>query len=146
MRVISLSIDYIQASSGHSPEARAPDSDWASEEAKEETEKGPMFMYGERIVSRKKRRFQRPHSAVDRSTNGVDQDSMADECETTERPKSSPCKPRPKSAVTFQRLNSSFESDTDPSDGDTVSRPPSALDRLTPHQAWEGDTFDITKN
>ncbi|GFR82168.1 hypothetical protein ElyMa_000620100 [Elysia marginata] len=87
IRLISLSLDYIQMSSGHSPEAWRPpqpsrqalavvvsdDEDDpgrppfnTQDTTPEDTadHKSPFFLYGERIWERKRRRIQRPVSAA----------------------------------------------------------------------------------
>ncbi|XP_005098224.1 uncharacterized protein LOC101855188 [Aplysia californica] len=150
MRLISLSIDYIQASSGHSPEAWRPETQKGSEEIVDEADQGPLFMYGERIVSRKKRRMPRPMSAVERSSSMfMDHSSIADESVTSDRPKSSPGKPRPTTSMGFLRVNASFDSDTEAGssehDGPTSSRPSTSASRVTPRQDWGEDTSEMTK-
>ncbi|GFO15346.1 hypothetical protein PoB_004185100 [Plakobranchus ocellatus] len=124
IRLISLSMDYIQMSSGHSPEAWRPSevtrrsslspvvSEDEQEESPSQTEasvkpeapgdnQSPFFLYGERIWERKKRRIQRPMSAVPsrRSSNMADSvlSSLEDDFEAStvsgaQRPRSSPGK------------------------------------------------------
>lgn len=91
IRTIALTLDYIQTCSGHSPEGLAPDGGYVS--TVESTEdKGPCFLYGERIVSRKKRRTLRPQSAVDKSSSRLSSEtaSMVSTTEVNARPQSSP--------------------------------------------------------
>ena len=86
IRLISLTLDYINNCSGHSPEGLAPD----SEEEYERADEGPCFMYGERIVSRKKRRFKRSQSAAENSRSSGSLSSIPSTLPTTIRPQSSP--------------------------------------------------------
>lgn len=60
IRLISLTLDYINSCSGHSPEGLAPQAEMPDEREDE----GPCFMYGQRIISRKRRRIKRPHSTM----------------------------------------------------------------------------------
>ncbi|XP_059154065.1 uncharacterized protein LOC131939642 [Physella acuta] len=57
IRLLTVSLDYIQASSGHSPEARTSHSPGTGDTL-------PFVLYGERIWNRKRRRITRPTSAV----------------------------------------------------------------------------------
>lgn len=86
IRLISLTLDYINNCSGHSPEGLAPD----SEEEYEREDEGPCFMYGERIVSRKKRRFKRSQSAAENSRSSGSLSSIPSSLPASIRPQSSP--------------------------------------------------------
>ncbi|XP_062619074.1 uncharacterized protein LOC134280648 [Saccostrea cucullata] len=86
IRLISLTLDYINNCSGHSPEGLAPD----SEEEYEREDEGPCFMYGERIVSRKKRRFKRSQSAAVNSRSSSSLSSIPSALPSAVRPQSSP--------------------------------------------------------
>ena len=94
IRLISLTLDYIQTSSGHSLEGLAPDgdSDSRSEYDDDKKDEGPCFMYGERIVSRKKRRTIRPQSAMDKSMSKHSSEtaSVVSTSDVSIRPQSSP--------------------------------------------------------
>ena len=121
IRLISLSLDYIQMSSGHSPEAWRPpeprrplisvsvsdDEDEPTQlEMQVKTEDAgddqqPFFLYGERIWERKRRRIQRPMSAVPSRRTGVmdntlssltSDDAGSSIASHSQRPKSSPGK------------------------------------------------------
>jgi len=93
IRLISVTLDYIQTHSGHSAEGLPPDGIKIVTEEEREDE-GPTFMYGERIVSRKKRRTLRPQSAMDKSSSRLDSEtaSTISTLEFTPRPQSSPPK------------------------------------------------------
>ena len=90
IRTVGLTLDYIHTCSGHSPEALAPNHKYVFEE--DNRDKGPCFLYGERIVSRKKRRALRPQSAMDKhsSKNHSETASITSTTEITPRPQSSP--------------------------------------------------------
>ena len=121
--MISVSINYIRSSSGHSREA------WPLELNKtgacaESTQEGepdcaetePLFMYGERIVSRKMRRSHRPMSALEHQPQADDASVQAEEQPPIlTRAASRSLRRRPKSACVRWRAVSatSFESDTD---------------------------------
>ncbi|XP_064613558.1 uncharacterized protein LOC135477407 [Liolophura sinensis] len=65
IRLISLTLDYIQACSGRSQEAvPIPTPRSVSEASDDNAEEDPCFLYGERIVSRRAKRFQRPQSSA----------------------------------------------------------------------------------
>lgn len=93
IRCIALTLDYIQTCSGHSPEALAPQGEYVQEEDSR-AENGPCFLYGERIVSRKKRRTLRPQSAMDKSfSRSISETASAiSSADDTPRPQSSPAK------------------------------------------------------
>ena len=109
IRLINLTLDYINSSSGHSPEGLHPD----YVDTRKREESTPMFMYGERLVSRKFgkkfRRVQSAHGGLGRQNSEEDltnQESEANdkgEERKVERPKSSPAKPH----TTFTGLSRS---------------------------------------
>ena len=135
IRLISVTLDYIQANSGHSSEALAPDTD---EEEIEKKSDGPCFLYGERIISRKKRRNLRPQSAFDQFGTPHDSDtaSTASTGLTTPRPQSSPVRKRP----TFI---TSLRDDVSESGYLSVH---SKSGTTTPQPAWaEAEPSEITK-
>ncbi|XP_046345309.1 uncharacterized protein LOC124125941 [Haliotis rufescens] len=147
IRMVSVSLDYIQSSSGKSPEGMSPEKEKLKSESEDESDEEdnePCFMYGERIVSRRARRFKRPQSAMDRSSNrresvsSVVSDSMTS---LPPRPQSTPSRRRP--TMTFQ-LSSGDESDRH-SDSGSERTEISSCGRATPKYEWERDTSDITK-
>ncbi|KAH3738801.1 uncharacterized protein LOC127851134 [Dreissena polymorpha] len=92
IRLISLTLDYIQTHSGHSAEGLPPQGEKVHEEEQKDDE-GPTFLYGERIVSRKKRRNLRPQSALDKSSTSrynSETASIVSTAEINTRPQSSP--------------------------------------------------------
>lgn len=93
IRTVSLTLDYIQTCSGHSPEALAPGGGRV-EDDDVRVDSGPCFLYGERIVSRKKRRTLRPQSAMDKSSSRINSEtaSVVSTTEITPRPQSSPAR------------------------------------------------------
>ncbi|CAC5372448.1 unnamed protein product [Mytilus coruscus] len=88
IRLISLTLDYINSCSGHSPEGLAP----KEEMVQEKEDEGPFFMYGQRIISRKRRRIKRPQSAMFSGTRRrkSDSDFSASLASVQIRPQSSP--------------------------------------------------------
>ncbi|XP_052811383.1 uncharacterized protein LOC128239014 [Mya arenaria] len=95
IRLISLTLDYIQTHSGHSAEGLPPDGAKVVEKVVPEYDDGPTFLYGERIVSRKKRRTLRPQSALDKSSSRLnslnsESSSTISTIGITARPQSSP--------------------------------------------------------
>ena len=139
IRLISLSLDYIQASSGHSPEGLSPIKEDSDREDLNDSpeEKGPCFLYGERIVSRRVRRFRRPQSAAEKSRSGSVASSSDTGSVTTPRPKSSPTKNR-QSVLWMTAL---LDDDDDNVDNDAESEKPSS----PVENAWEDETDEITK-
>ncbi|XP_069138349.1 uncharacterized protein [Argopecten irradians] len=143
IRLISVTLDYINACSGQSPEGLGPD----SEEEYEKPEGSPCFLYGERIVSRKRRRFQRPQSAAERSRvkplDLSDLSERSSEVSSSTRPQSSPAKSR--TFITSLKGDGDF--DDVPSiyaDDDSLtscSRPSTPRS----NQTWMTDTSAITK-
>ena len=133
IRLISVTLDYIQASSGHSAEALASDSD----DDEDKKQGGPCFLYGERIISRKKRRQLRPQSAFDQSGSARASDvaSNASSALDSARPQSSPVRKRPTFITSLK---------DDASEAGTIS----GLSRsgaTSPHPAWMEEPSDITK-
>lgn len=110
IRMINLTMDYINSSSGHSPEGRPPN--YVDKSKREES--GPMFLYGERVVSRKfGKKFRRVQSAFAsrvRRQNDEDNDEEVENVPTTKalRPKSSP----PKALRTTNNILDGFETET----------------------------------
>lgn len=166
---MSLSLDYIQASSGCSPEAWRP-AEEAGEDADESKSQGPCFMYGQRIISRKMRRVQRPMSAVERVMSSLPDEDVIGSSEVASmtssslRPRSSPGKHiRPASASSWIRCRDSanefahnHNDFTLPLPSETRSITMADSDRLstcsggsstrvTPREAWEDDTTLTTK-
>ncbi|XP_033740471.1 uncharacterized protein LOC117327533 [Pecten maximus] len=144
IRLISVTLDYINACSGQSPEGLGPD----SEEEYEKPEGAPCFLYGERIVSRKRRRFQRPQSAAERSRVKPlvlsDLSEKASEVSSSTRPQSSPAKAR--TFITSLRGDGDF--DEVPSiPGDDNESWTSCSRASTPrsNHTWMTDTSAITK-
>ncbi|XP_048770853.1 uncharacterized protein LOC125676989 [Ostrea edulis] len=132
IRLISLTLDYINNCSGHSPEGLAPD----SEEEYERLDEGPCFMYGERIVSRKKRRFKRSQSAAENSRSSGSLSSIPSLLPPAIRPQSSPV-----GRATFVTTLQAGENtrDTDPySDKDSLHSESSSL-------SWMSGTSSLTR-
>lgn len=95
IRLTSLTLDYVQTCSGYSAEGLAPNKDL--HENNDKIENGPVFLYGERIVSRKRRTI-RPHSALDKSFNNQNSSevsSIISAFDVTARPQSSPIRRKP---------------------------------------------------
>ncbi|XP_060069632.1 uncharacterized protein LOC132549697 [Ylistrum balloti] len=145
IRLISVTLDYINSCSGQSPEGLGPD----SEEEYEKPEGAPCFLYGERIVSRKRRRFQRPQSATERSrVKPLDLSDLSDkssEVSSATRPQSSPAKSR--TFITSLRGDGDFDDVSSiPVDNDTESTL-SYSRASTPrsNHSWMTETSDITK-
>ena len=124
IRVLSLSLDYIRSSSGHNREAWPIEltrnnacADSTQETDPESAEKEPLFMYGERIVSRKKRRSHRPMSAVEHQAQHSDTESLqtSEHLPRHTRLTTRSARMRPKSAgVTWQTTSaSSYDGDSD---------------------------------
>ena len=114
IRLISLTLDYIQTCSGHSAEGLAPDVIWEEEEEKD-NHRGPTFLYGERIVSRKKRRNMRPQSAMDKTSSRFDSEtaSSVSTAELAMRPQSSPNRRKPAFVTHFKDDESVFSSSSE---------------------------------
>ncbi|KAK7108232.1 fibronectin type III domain-containing protein 1-like [Littorina saxatilis] len=173
IRLTSTALEYILNSSGHSPEGRGP-SGQPGGQLDPGQEDEPCFLYGERVISRKVRRMPRPHSAMDRSSfcrNATEDDDtsaakQAGEEDSTSargrlppRPQSSPAKGRmwlwSTSAAGGEdegggsegsdseraALNQRESSPSRPSTGRTSP----SKGRVTPHQAWEDDTDEVTR-
>ena len=138
IRLISLTLDYIQSSSGHSTEALAPESE--EEDDGEKKSEGPCFLYGERIISRKKRRHLRPQSAFDQSgsTRASDVASTVSSAANVIRPQSSPVKNR----GTFI---TSLRDDVSVGGGEGYASLPSRSGASSPQPAWAEEPSDITK-
>lgn len=85
IRLISLTLDYIQSCSGHSPEGLSPEYD--DEDRKSDAM--PCFLYGERLISRQKRRFIRPQSAMEKSGSHITSTTTSESSVSTKRPRSS---------------------------------------------------------
>lgn len=144
IRLISVTLDYINSCSGQSPEGLGPD----SEEEYEKPEGSPCFLYGERILSRKRRRFNRPQSAMERSSRARHSSDLSDrssEVSSSVRPQSSPVKLR--TFITSLR----GESDTDDvisipgeNDDDSLLSCSRASSPRSDH-TWMTDTSAITK-
>ncbi|ESO93342.1 hypothetical protein LOTGIDRAFT_161906 [Lottia gigantea] len=130
IRLISLTLEYIQSSSGRSSEGRGPDVPIE----KKKVDQGPCFLYGERILSRKVRRFQRPQSAFDHTTSHVDSETSS-ASSVPVRPQSSPTKRKP----IISWAASSCNAETASTVSDDESEPESV------RSAWEDDTSDVTK-
>ncbi|KAL3882740.1 hypothetical protein ACJMK2_029051 [Sinanodonta woodiana] len=141
IRLISMTMDTIQASSGHSPEGLGPDSE-SDGESIEENKGDPCFLYGERIVSRKKRRFLRPQSAMDMSRNRSEADTMSTTTSvaTSVRPRSSPVS-RKFGLITSLKDGHRLDVEDIKSEADSGIR--SGVS--TPHPAWMDETNEITK-
>ena len=133
IRLISLTLDYIQANSGHSSEALAPDSEEDEEEKKSD---GPCFLYGERIISRKKRRYFRPQSAMDQLGTPNDSDAASTTSSAlSTRPQSSPVRKWPTFITSLK---------DDVSESGFPSGPSkTVMSSLQP--AWAEETSEITK-
>ena len=135
IRLISVTLDYINSSSGHSPEGLAPGA--TQTEIQREDDDQPCFMYGERIISRKRRRVQRPHSSITLSRRR-DCDSRAAVANTiNNRPQSSPAK----GFNTFvTSVNGSEDDSSTVSDGDSLNSA-----RSSDSTSWIDETTEITK-
>ncbi|KAK3096568.1 hypothetical protein FSP39_001360 [Pinctada imbricata] len=131
IRLISLTLDYINTCSGHSPEGLAPE----SEEEYVKKDDGPCFMYGERVVSRKRRRFKRPQSAAEQSNRQSESDatSILSGLPSSIRPQSSPTR-----RATFVTTLREPEVDAESvfSEKESVS---------TSTTSWMSDTSKLTK-
>ncbi|XP_041354453.1 uncharacterized protein LOC121372229 [Gigantopelta aegis] len=141
IRLISLSLDYIQSSSGHSPEGLSPIKEDSDREDLNDSpeEKGPCFLYGERIVSRRVRRFRRPQSATDKSRTESVTSSSDTASLLTPRPKSSPSKSRQSVLWMTALLDDDDDDDDYAVSQKTRSRSPS------PVHSWENETDEITR-
>lgn len=143
IRLISVTMDYIQSCSGHSPEGLGPEVVEIPKEEKPETEDSGSvcFMYGERIVSRKRRRFRRPQSAMDSSSSrrSESQASIPAKVNSIIRPQSSPVK-RDSTFITTLRDDSSSASASDTESVYSLSSCQSGY-----KQAWMDETNEITK-
>lgn len=141
IRLISLTLDYIQTCSGHSAEGLGPDGE-SSEEGEEHPDEGPTFLYGERIVSRKKRRNLRPQSAMDKSSSRLNSETVSN-VSTTEinlRPQSSPIRRKP-TFVTHLRDDESVFGSSSESNKSGISTP---TERFKP--AWLDEPMsNVTK-
>lgn len=105
IRLISLTLDYIQTCSGNSQEGLAPDETAEEVDEQRQQEQGPCFLYGERIVSRKKRRNLRPQSAMDvKSSSALSSEtaSIASANDFALRPQSSPSRRKPPFITQFR--------------------------------------------
>ncbi|XP_060561228.1 uncharacterized protein LOC132720999 [Ruditapes philippinarum] len=141
IRLISLTLDYIQTCSGHSAEGLAPDVIWEEDEEKE-SHRGPTFLYGERIVSRKKRRNMRPQSAMEKTSSrlGSETASTVSTTELALRPQSSPNRRKP-AFVTHLKDDESVFSSSNESARSGFSTP---SERFKP--AWMDEPVpDVTK-
>ena len=138
IRLISLTLDYIQSSSGHSTEALAPESE--DDDDEEKKSEGPCFLYGERIISRKKRRHLRPQSAFDQSgsVRASDVASTVSSAVDVIRPQSSPVKNR-------HTFITSLRDDVSVAGGDGYASLPSRSGASSPQPAWAEEPSDITK-
>lgn len=142
IRLISLTLDYIQTCSGHSAEGLAPEGESEEEEERDHINRGPTFLYGERIVSRKKRRNIRPQSAMEKTSSrlGSDTASTVSTVEISMRPQSSPIRKRP-NFVTHLRDDESVFSSGSESARSGLSTP---SERFKP--AWLNEPMpDVTK-
>ncbi|KAK3766864.1 hypothetical protein RRG08_052007 [Elysia crispata] len=168
IRLISLSLDYIQMSSGHSKEAWRPpetsrpllslvvseDEDGSGrietnvktvDAEGDQTDPSPFFLYGERIWERKRRRIQRPMSAVPSRRTGIMDNTLsslgsdAGSSIMSQRPKSSPGKQHmflPSEAGQFYRYfsrDSSFTDDGSSGDHDVTFITRAGGATLRPH-------------
>ncbi|XP_053396293.1 uncharacterized protein LOC128556180 [Mercenaria mercenaria] len=142
IRLISLTLDYIQTCSGHSAEGLGPDKEWEEEEEEKEQHRGPTFLYGERIVSRKRRRNFRPQSAMEKTSSrlGSETASTVSTTELTIRPQSSPNRRKP-TFITHLRDDESVYSSSSESARSGLSTP---SERFKP--AWMDEPMpDVTK-
>lgn len=142
IRLISVTMDYIQSCSGHSPEGLGPEVEIPKEEKTETEDSGSVcFMYGERIVSRKRRRFRRPQSAMDSSSSrrSESQASIPAKVNSLIRPQSSPVK-RDSTFITTLKDDSSSASASDTESVYSLSSNQSGY-----KQAWMDETNEITK-
>ncbi|XP_050390610.1 uncharacterized protein LOC126809842 [Patella vulgata] len=130
IRLISLTLEYIQSSSGRSSEGRAPE----IIPVEKKDDQGPCFLYGERVLSRKVRRFQRPQSAFDRSGDRRDSESSSGSS-TQVRPQSSPAKRKPTISWNFSSRDNA----------ETSSEGESETESEHTRHAWEDDTTEVTK-
>ncbi|KAL4233884.1 hypothetical protein ACF0H5_008558 [Mactra antiquata] len=113
IRLISLTLDYIQTCSGHSAEGLAPEGENVEEVLREDN--GPTFLYGERIVSRKKRRTIRPQSAMDKSSSRLNSESVStiSSIDINARPQSSPLRKKPSFVTQIRDDESVFGSSSE---------------------------------
>lgn len=132
IRLISLTLDFIHASSGHSTEGLSPE----SQDDEEKKPDGPCFLYGERVISRKKRRNLRPQSAFEQ-TGSAFSGSVSPAFDTV-RPLSSPVRSR-HTFITSLKDNVSITGD----DGNLSV--PSRSDASSPQPAWAEEPSDVTK-
>ncbi|OWF52472.1 uncharacterized protein LOC110447708 [Mizuhopecten yessoensis] len=144
IRLISVTLDYINSCSGQSPEGLGPE----TEEEYEKPEGGPCFLYGERIVSRKRRRFQRPQSAAERSRvkplDLSDLSEKSSEVSSSTRPQSSPAKSR--TFITSLRGDGDIDDVTSNHSDDIESMTScSRASSSRSNRTWMTDTSDITK-
>lgn len=133
IRLISLTLDYINSCSGHSAEGLAPHEDIV----KQTEDEGPFYMYGERIVGRKKRRIKRPQSAMfsTSSRRRSDSDFSASLASVQIRPQSSPVKRGSGQAKDSDAESCISDVTFSSSSGSTSSSKPS----------WMDNTNELTK-
>lgn len=131
IRLISLTLDYINSCSGHSPEGLAPNAEMEDEREDE----GPCFMYGQRIISRKRRRIKRPQSAMYAGTRRrrSESDFSASLASVQIRPQSSPIRRGPTKDSDTESCISDITLSS--SSGSTTSSKP----------AWMDQTNELTK-
>lgn len=131
IRLISLTLDYINSCSGHSPEGLAPNAEMEDEREDE----GPCFMYGQRIISRKRRRIKRPQSAMYAGTRWrrSESDFSASLASVQIRPQSSPIRRGPTKDSDTESCISDITLSS--SSGSTTSSKP----------AWMDQTNELTK-
>ncbi|CAL1546918.1 unnamed protein product [Lymnaea stagnalis] len=144
IRLLSVSMDYIQASSGHSPMAWCPERKPAN--TSEKADQPPFFLYGERIWTRKQRRLYKPFSAFYGSEPPADTDSSLARSPSALETESS-------SNANSATQTSGNISEEDPGGSHTpgdfarefFTAPYPPRQRVTPHQDWEDDTSEVTK-
>lgn len=128
MRLVAKTLDTITACSGHSPEGLGPNQGRAV--SQDRLDENPIFMYGQRIISRRALRLRRPKSASIYMQRSIE-DMNALARSTTMRPQTSPVsKQRRPSSV------SSFASSRDSAD---------TIDDDSPIEAWAVEQSFVTK-
>ncbi|KAH9525087.1 hypothetical protein Btru_000299 [Bulinus truncatus] len=135
IRLMSIFVDYIKSSSGHSPEAWHPDKLTESPSELHSQQQTPFFLYGERIWTRKKRKLYKPLSSTSRPWSHREDDGPSKGAEDI---------PGDLTGRSSPERGSDSEQHTPVSGGPCVGVHPRG-GRVTPHQAWEDDTDEVTR-
>ncbi|KAL8599214.1 hypothetical protein ACOMHN_007930 [Nucella lapillus] len=134
IRLTSAALDYVLTSSGHSAEGRDPTAAGPSPHDPSRPRHQQLFLYGERVLSRKVRRILRPRSALEQSGRPHTPDPHLPGVRSPRTDEDARCTPttpnlRPHSSPAKGRAGARLQRDEEPKKSGSTDRD---WERLTP--------------